>query len=85
MRSQSIIELCRAWNQAEVKYLIFGGLAVVAHGYLRATHDIDVVVDFSLASVDRVLHVLERLGNASRLPIPLHSFADPILRAQLSQ
>ena len=82
MRSQSIIELCRKWNQAEVHYLIVGGLAVVAHGYLRATQDIDVVLDFAPESMLRAVQVLEEMGFTPRLPVPMKSFADPVLREQ---
>ena len=35
-----------ALNTAEVNYLIAGGLAVVAHGYVRVTMDVDLVIDF---------------------------------------
>ncbi len=82
MRSQAIIELCRKWNQAEVHYLIVGGLAVVAHGYLRATHDIDLVLDFAPEPMLRAMNVLEQMGFTPRLPVSMKSFADPVIRDQ---
>jgi putative flippase GtrA len=34
-----------ALNRAHVRYVIVGGLAVAAHGVVRATHDLDLVPD----------------------------------------
>jgi len=34
-----------ALNAAKVRFLIVGGLAVAAHGYLRFTADVDLVLD----------------------------------------
>jgi len=38
--------IAAALNDADVNYLIAGGLAVVAHGYVRVTMDVDLVIDF---------------------------------------
>jgi hypothetical protein len=34
-------------NEAGVHYIVVGGMAVIAHGYMRATHDVDIVVRLS--------------------------------------
>jgi len=39
------VELCRHLNGASVRYVIVGGFAVLHHGYVRATVDIDVLTD----------------------------------------
>ena len=39
MERRSIEVIIRALNEAHVRYLIAGGLAVVAHGYVRFTAD----------------------------------------------
>ena len=44
MEVRSIEAIVRALNEAEVQYLIVGGLAVNAHGYERLTVDIDMVI-----------------------------------------
>jgi hypothetical protein len=36
-----------ALNNAEVRYVVVGGLATVLHGYARLTADIDLVVDLA--------------------------------------
>lgn len=54
-------------EEAAVPYLLVGGLAVVHHGYVRSTQDIDVLVDGAeLAKLDALLakHGFEREGHA---------------------
>ena len=45
MQRTSVEAIIQGFNVASVRYLIVGGLAVVAHGYVRLTADIDVVLD----------------------------------------
>ena len=40
MQKNSVVEVVRSLNDSGVRYLIAGGLAVVAHGYLRLTADV---------------------------------------------
>jgi hypothetical protein len=69
-----------ALNEAEVRYLVVGGVAVVLHGHLRTTGDLDLVIDMSPDNLARALDALERLGFRPRPPVPLRSFADPETR-----
>jgi len=45
MTIRSLETIVRALDGARVRYLIVGGLAVVAHGYVRFTADVDLVLD----------------------------------------
>jgi len=38
---KDLISICRGLNQAGARYVVMGGMAVNAHGYIRATEDID--------------------------------------------
>lgn len=67
-------------NDAKVRYLIAGGLAVNAHGYTRATHDIDLVVQLNPANVSNALSALETLGYRPLAPVALKDFANETLR-----
>ncbi len=69
-----------ALNDAEVRYLVVGGVAVLLHGYLRTTADLDLVVELEEDNVDRALAALGRAGFRPRAPVPLEAFADPGLR-----
>ena len=41
-----IEKLLKLLNEKQVKYLIIGAQACAAHGYVRATEDIDILVEF---------------------------------------
>ena len=62
MRKQSVEEIVRVLNAASVRYLIAGGLAVVAHGYLRFTADVELFLDLDEDNTRRALAVLAGLG-----------------------
>jgi hypothetical protein len=51
-----------ALNAAGVRYVIVGGLAVGAHGVVRATRDLNLVADPTSENMDLLAAVLERLG-----------------------
>jgi len=82
MRKQSVEAIIRTLNDASVRYLIAGGLAVVAHGYLRFTADVDLIIDLEEANARRALSALSRLGYRPRAPVALDAFADPKTREQ---
>lgn len=73
--------IVRALNAAGARYLIAGGLAVFAHGHLRYTAGVDLIVDLSDEDNARqALRALEDLGYRPRLPVPAGGFADPATR-----
>ena len=40
-----LVELCRSLNHEGVRYVLIGGFAVILHGFVRATKDIDLLID----------------------------------------
>ena len=44
---EDLVQLCRSLNREGTKYLIIGGMAVIQAGFVRATADIDLLVDAS--------------------------------------
>lgn len=58
MRKSSLEELFRSFNRAGCRYLVAGGLAVVAHGYARLTQDADLVVDLDARDAERAVEAL---------------------------
>ncbi len=55
-------ELLRRLSEARVRFVVVGGLAVLAWGYVRSTDDIDIVPDPDPDNLDRLVALLERLG-----------------------
>jgi hypothetical protein len=60
-----LIQVCRLFNQAGVKYLIYGGIACLLHGYIRATRDLDVYVGKDRTNVAKALESRTTLGDGS--------------------
>ena len=56
-----LFSLCRALNRREARYIVVGGMAVIQHGHLRATEDIDLLVGSSSENIERVRNALEIL------------------------
>ena len=77
---RGIQEVLAALEEAEVRYLVVGGVAVVLHGHLRTTLDLDLVVHLEKENVSRALRALAGLGLEPRVPVPLEMFASPQAR-----
>ena len=82
MQKRSVEVIIKALNDASVRYLIAGGLAVVAHGYLRFTADVDLILDLNEDNARRALSALSGLGYRPRAPVAIDDFADPKIRSQ---
>jgi hypothetical protein len=50
--------LLETLNQHEVRFVVIGGVAVGAHGYVRATDDLDIVPDPSGDNLNRLARAL---------------------------
>jgi predicted nucleotidyltransferase len=55
-------ELLERLVEAEIRFVLVGGLAVNAWGYLRATRDVDVVPDPSRENLEGLDSLLQQLG-----------------------
>ena len=67
-------------NQAGVRYVLVGGLAVVLHGHARMTADVDLVVDLAPDEAAKTIKALVSLGFKPRPPVDPEGFADPKMR-----
>lgn len=80
VKIKSLEAIFRALQEANARYLVVGGVAVIAHGYIRFTEDLDLVLDLSSDSLSRALAALESLGYRPLIPVSLIDFASPELR-----
>lgn len=53
--------LLRALVEADVRFVVIGGIAVAAHSVVRATEDVDIVPEPSPENLDQLLDVLDGL------------------------
>ena len=79
MEVRSVEAIVRALNDAQVQYLVVGGLAVNAHGYERGTQDVDLVIGLEPDNIIRGLKALMAVDYAavSCLAIPSRPAAPP--------
>lgn len=69
-------DIFAALNQAQVKYLVVGGLAVVLYGVSRTTYDVDLSVQLTTDNLERLIKALKPLGFVPRVPAPIIGLAD---------
>lgn len=81
MKLASLEAVFRALNTANVQYLVVGGVAVIAHGYVRFTQDLDLVIALDPDNAHRAMTTLESLGYRPKVPVKATDFADPEKRA----
>jgi len=65
-----------AFNTANIRYVVVGGLATVLHGYARLTVDIDLMVDLAPEQAKKVISILTTLGFVPQLPLNPSDFAN---------
>lgn len=80
MTTQSrLVRVCSLLNAFDVKYVVVGGFAVAFHGVVRATKDIDILIDPTLENATRTLQALAGLTwGISRGIDPAEVIAMPI-------
>jgi hypothetical protein len=55
------VTLCRELNARGARYIVVGGMAIVQQGFVRATEDIDLLIEKSQENQERVRMALETL------------------------
>lgn len=80
----NVREIFKALADVKVDYVVVDGMAVIMHGHLRATHDLDLVLGLDPGNCARGLDALAGIGLRPRLPVNLSDFADPETRAEWS-
>jgi predicted nucleotidyltransferase len=82
MEKHTIELIVRSLNDHSVKYLIAGGLAVVAHGFVRFTADIDILLAMDRQNLSEAVAALSGLNYRPRAPVAFEQFIDPDQRSQ---
>jgi hypothetical protein len=81
MRVSSLEAIFRALNAVRAEYLVVGGIAVIAHGHMRYTNDLDLVLNLSSEHLPDVLQAFTSVGLYPRVPVNIQDFANPDLRS----
>jgi len=65
---EDLLNLCQALNREQARYVLIGGFAVILHGFVRGTKDIDLLVDPDAANIRAVKRAMAELpDNAAAL------------------
>ncbi|MEM9080957.1 MAG: hypothetical protein AAGC74_09735 [Verrucomicrobiota bacterium] len=82
MKVASILAVARALQEAEVKYLVVGGVAVNLYGHQRATKDLDLVIGLEEENIRKGIRVLKSVGYQPKLPVDGEEFAREEVRKE---
>ena len=80
VRKRNVAELASALEKASIRYVFVGGVAVIAHGYVRTTYDIDIVVALTPENIEAAFEALASVGYRPKQPITGAQFAVRELR-----
>ncbi len=62
--------------EAKVQFVVFGGVAVTLHGYVRLTEVIDIIIESSSENIQRFLDSLADYGEGFARELSLDDFDD---------
>jgi len=80
MKLSTLEHIFHQLNQAQVRYLVAGGIAVNIHGYQRMTTDLDLVIQLDSDNIIKAMKCLEGLGYSPLIPVSTCDFADAKIR-----
>ena len=70
-----LVALCRALNEQGTRYVVIGGFAINHHSYIRATEDIDLLIDVDPENQSRIKKALEILPDKAIRELGIRIFA----------
>jgi len=73
-------EVLLEFNKRKVKYIIVGGIAINLHGFLRATADMDILVDMTDENLRKIVNILKKQGYHVKQPIDPMGIANEKIR-----
>ncbi len=59
-----------------IRYAVAGGIALVLHGVVRFTADLDLIVDLEPENLKRFIHAMNELGYCPRNPVKAEDLLD---------
>tara|TARA_B100000315_G_scaffold258184_1_gene309440 strand:+ start:1922 stop:2416 length:495 start_codon:yes stop_codon:yes gene_type:complete len=67
-------------NRSHINYVVVGGVALVLHGVVRLTADLDLMVHLENHNLKQFIDVMKGLGYRPKIPVKAESFIDPNMR-----
>ena len=82
MKVDDILAIQRTLDASNVRFIVVGGLAVIAHGYLRVTRDADIVIELIPDNIQRAFQALASIDYRPTVPITADEFSNPEKRRE---
>ncbi len=76
MNRTVLLRALSALDTARARYVVVGGIAVVLHGHLRTTLDLDLVLELAPDNLTAALGGLAAAGFVPVVPLAILAFAD---------
>jgi len=73
-------EVFKKLTDRQVKYAVAGGVALVLHGVVRLTADLDLIVDLGTENLRKFINVINELGYKPKPPVSAEDFINPLNR-----
>lgn len=64
-----LYQICDAFQKEKLPFALIGGYALALHGIVRATIDVDLVLQLKLNDYQKAEDILGKLGLRSKLPV----------------
>lgn len=80
MNLKRLIDVSTALRDADVRFIICGGQAVVVHGYTRFTADLDIAIQLTNSATQATITALQAAGYRPSIPVTADQFANPETR-----
>lgn len=74
-----LVALCRALNERRARYIVIGGFAINHHGYIRATEDIDILIDVDPENQSKIKSALDILPEKAIRELGDEDFRDYVV------
>jgi hypothetical protein len=73
-------EVFRKLGEKKIRYAVAGGVALVLHGAVRFTADLDLIIELSEDNLTKFISAMNELGYKPKLPVKAEDFAHPSTR-----
>ncbi|MBI3995327.1 MAG: nucleotidyltransferase [Nitrospirae bacterium] len=70
----------RKLHENGVRFVVVGGVALVLHGVVRLTVDLDLMVEMSRDNLTRFITAMQDMGYRPKPPVKAEEFIDPAKR-----
>jgi hypothetical protein len=78
-------EIFKQLNRRHIDYTVVGGVALVMHGVVRLTADLDLMLYLDEKNLNKFIDLMGELGYKPRVPVKARDLADPAKRAYWRQ